>query len=386
MFFTGSGSHRRRTHHEKTIARVGVASLGAALPFLAAASATAAPESVWDAVAQCESSGDWAINTGNGFYGGLQFTASTWAAYGGQEYAPQAHMATKDQQIAIAEKVLAGQGPGAWPQCSVTAGLTAGDAPAQAAAEPTLPATPAARQENAPAKATVVRQRPLTPGTATAYRVAIGDTLSRIAETQHVKGGWQPLYQHNRHAIGPNPDLIYPGQQLTLPSPRTAEPPSSAVPAAAKPVTAPDSQQTGRPAPSTATGYLAPVSAPVTTGYRVAGSNWSSGYHTGVDFAVPTGTGVKAVTSGTVVSAGWAGAYGNQVIIRLTDGKYAQYAHLSSISVAPSQAVTSGQQIGLSGATGNTTGPHLHFEIRETPSYGSDISPQTYLAAHGIQI
>ncbi|MCG6500342.1 transglycosylase family protein, partial [Kitasatospora sp. A2-31] len=86
--------------------------------------ASAAPASVWDKVAQCEATGNWAINTGNGFYGGLQFTSSTWAAFGGTAYAPQAHQATKAQQIAIGEKVLAAQGPGAWPVCSVKAGLT----------------------------------------------------------------------------------------------------------------------------------------------------------------------------------------------------------------------------------------------------------------------
>lgn len=85
--------------------------------------ATAAPVSAWDRLAQCESTGNWHINTGNGFYGGVQFTASTWAAFGGHKYASNAHLATKGQQIEIAEKVLAVQGPGAWPHCSVVAGL-----------------------------------------------------------------------------------------------------------------------------------------------------------------------------------------------------------------------------------------------------------------------
>ena len=79
--------------------------------------------SVWDQLAQCEAGGNWAINTGNGFSGGLQFTPSTWAAYGGTEYAPQAHMATREQQIAVAEKVQAGQGWGAWPACTAGMGL-----------------------------------------------------------------------------------------------------------------------------------------------------------------------------------------------------------------------------------------------------------------------
>ncbi len=79
--------------------------------------------STWDALAQCESSGDWSINTGNGYYGGLQFHPQTWAAHGGHEYAPNAHQATRAQQIAIAERVLASQGWGAWPSCSAQLGL-----------------------------------------------------------------------------------------------------------------------------------------------------------------------------------------------------------------------------------------------------------------------
>ncbi|MFD8753787.1 transglycosylase family protein [Kitasatospora sp. NPDC059577] len=89
-----------------------------------ATSASAAPATVWDKVASCEATGNWAINSGNGFYGGLQFTSSTWAAFGGTSFAPRADLATKAQQISVGEKVLAAQGPGAWPICSVKAGLS----------------------------------------------------------------------------------------------------------------------------------------------------------------------------------------------------------------------------------------------------------------------
>ena len=126
--------------------------------------------------------------------------------------------------------------------------------------------------------------------------------------------------------------------------------------------------------------------ATVSTPYRMSGGMWSSGYHTGVDFAAATGTSLKAVGAGTDVSAGWGGAYGNQVVIKLDDGRYAQYAHLSSISVSQGQSVTAGQEIGLSGATGNVTGPHLHFEIRTTPDYGSDVDPLAYLRSHGVSV
>ncbi|MBC3840042.1 transglycosylase family protein [Streptacidiphilus sp. 4-A2] len=94
-----------------------------------ASTASAATPSTWDAVAQCESTGNWAANTGNGFYGGLQFTPSTWAAFGGTQYAASADQATEGQQIAVAENVLAAQGPGAWPVCGPQAGLTAGAPP-----------------------------------------------------------------------------------------------------------------------------------------------------------------------------------------------------------------------------------------------------------------
>lgn len=124
----------------------------------------------------------------------------------------------------------------------------------------------------------------------------------------------------------------------------------------------------------------------VSTGYQAGSSLWSSGSHTGVDFHAATGTSVHAVGAGTVVEAGWGGAYGNQVVIRMHDGTYTQYGHLSSIGVAVGQTVTPGQQIGLSGATGNVTGPHLHFEARTSPEYGSDIDPVAYLRAHGVNL
>ncbi|WP_367320365.1 M23 family metallopeptidase [Streptomyces sp. HUAS ZL42] len=124
----------------------------------------------------------------------------------------------------------------------------------------------------------------------------------------------------------------------------------------------------------------------VSTGYKTGGSVWSSGSHTGVDFHAAGGTPVHAVGTGTVVEAGWAGSYGNQIVIRMSDGTYTQYGHLSTIAVSVGQKVTPGQRIGLSGATGNVTGPHLHFEVRATPEYGSDINPVAYLRKHGVNV
>lgn len=111
--------------------------LSSGIGLVGATPAEAAEPSVWDRVAQCESGGNWKINTGNGFYGGVQFAADTWRAYGGKSYASQAHLANKAQQIAIARRVLAGQGPGAWPVCSRRAGLTKSNGKADRNASPT---------------------------------------------------------------------------------------------------------------------------------------------------------------------------------------------------------------------------------------------------------
>ena len=119
MLLSGKGKHRRASKATRVVALVGVAGVAVAAPLMTAGAASAATASEWDAVAQCESGGNWSINTGNGYYGGLQFSASTWAAYGGTAYAASADQASKSQQIAVAEKVLAGQGKGAWPSCGV---------------------------------------------------------------------------------------------------------------------------------------------------------------------------------------------------------------------------------------------------------------------------
>ena len=132
------------TRAAATLALSGAVFLGSVV---ASGTANAWDVAVWDAVAKCESSGNWSINTGNGYYGGLQFSPSTWKAFGGQEYATNAHLATKAQQIAVARRTLYKQGPGAWPVCSVRAGLTKDNGGADPNAQPvgttTTPTTPA---------------------------------------------------------------------------------------------------------------------------------------------------------------------------------------------------------------------------------------------------
>ncbi|MEU8132024.1 transglycosylase family protein [Streptodolium elevatio] len=242
-----------RTQRRMRTAVVAGAVVAAPLVGVATAgSASAASVSTWDKVAQCESGGNWSINTGNGYYGGLQFSASTWRAYGGSG---MAHQASKAEQIRIAEKVLAGQGPGAWPVCSKKAGLTKGggspdlsgtsntkpttktapktptkpstqQAPSKPSTKtptktPTKPSTPTkpATKPTTVAPQSVPVQAPAKPSAAPAageYLVQSGDTLSQIAAAHDVAGGWQALYTKNQTVVGANPDLIFPGQKLAL--------------------------------------------------------------------------------------------------------------------------------------------------------------------------
>jgi len=173
----------------------------------------------WDAIAQCESGGNWGINTGNGFSGGLQFTSGTWASNGGRQYAGSAHQATREQQIAVAERVLKSQGIKAWPTCGKRSGSTQ-----QYAGKST---SSSRSTGNSSSKATRSQTRKSAPATTQGlpggvqpdgrtYVVRSGDTLSTIAEQQSVKGGWASLYTLNKQVVGADPNLIFPGQKLAL--------------------------------------------------------------------------------------------------------------------------------------------------------------------------
>ncbi|MFF2469871.1 M23 family metallopeptidase [Streptomyces mirabilis] len=120
----------------------------------------------------------------------------------------------------------------------------------------------------------------------------------------------------------------------------------------------------------------------LTSRFGDAGSMWSSGYHTGLDFAAPTGTLIKAIHSGTITEAGWAGSYGYRTILTLDDGTELWFCHQSSISVSVGQKVATGDVIGRVGATGNVTGPHLHLEVH--PGGGSAIDPMAWLQSKGL--
>ncbi|MGW5678278.1 transglycosylase family protein [Streptomyces sp. NPDC003860] len=335
---SGNGRHRRPRQAPALVVAAGVTGSAIAIPLLGAGSASAADTAVWDRVAECESAGQWSANTGNGYFGGLQFSQETWEAFGGAQYAERADLASRSQQIAVAEKVLAAQGPLAWSSCGANAGLSGVEAPkvdpgalptptapavpspastqgvgngdaARAGADegkkaggkhrgpaatetPADPATPdpsgtsastgagkdageqrtaddtrASRSDTpgrgdsvqpgdpgkaagAPAKgqrgdgstgagtsngkggadtgnsgapAGVQKDKgeaaentdgaTASPGT---YTVRPGDNLWAIADAQDLPGGWPALYEANRDAVGADPDLILPGQNLDL--------------------------------------------------------------------------------------------------------------------------------------------------------------------------
>jgi hypothetical protein len=213
------------THDSARRARTAAALAGAVLLaplglLAATGNAHAADGGVWDRIAQCESGGNWHINTGNGYYGGLQFAAGTWRAYGGTAYAPTADRASRAQQIAVATRVQQAQGWGAWPVCSVRAGAS-GSAPGTGSThksvKPAKPveqktqAAPSQRPSKTPARETGHTDRSASRGD---YTVRAGDTLSGIAARHGTT--WQRLYGANKSVIGEDPDLIVPGQRLAL--------------------------------------------------------------------------------------------------------------------------------------------------------------------------
>ena len=225
-----------------TLAAVSIAGVALSASAANAAVPTATSSSVWDSLAQCESSGNWGINTGNGYSGGLQFSPSTWAAFGGTGSAANA---SREQQIAVAERVQAGQGWGAWPSCSATLGLSGAPAPQSVPAPAAAPAPKAAAPAKAVApkaaaakavapkaaapkaaapkaaapKAAAPSARHLAevPLSGESYTIQSGDTLSKIAEKLNITGGWQLLADANASTII-DPDVVFPGQVLQLPA------------------------------------------------------------------------------------------------------------------------------------------------------------------------
>jgi LysM repeat protein len=213
---TYRGKHRKTSAASRHIARVAVAGLAVGAPLAIAATPAQASGVNWDAIAQCESGGNWSINTGNGFSGGLQFKDSTWKAYGGTG---MAHNASRAEQIRVAENVLEGQGIGAWPVCGQKAGATGSyeSTNTQGSAETESRSTaPVQEAQSAPAPEKQVA--PALSGTAKSnpdgdYTVEAGDTLSGIANELDIEGGYQKLHELNSEYIS-NPDYIVVGQKI----------------------------------------------------------------------------------------------------------------------------------------------------------------------------
>jgi len=241
--------HPRPSLTASKVAGITLAGAIASAPLVLAAPAQAASDGTWDALAECESGGDWNTNTGNGYHGGVQFSGSTWDAYGGTEYAPRADLASREQQIAVAERTLAGQGWGAWPSCSKKIGASgSGDSGASAAgsesssaqetsegaSEETSESTSEETSESTSEQETSEPEAQSEPQLVEAaaqdpasfgplkfekegadYVVVPADTLAEIAQSQNVPGGWKEIFDRNTDMIA-DPDLIYPGQQLDL--------------------------------------------------------------------------------------------------------------------------------------------------------------------------
>ncbi|WP_298181091.1 transglycosylase family protein [Saccharomonospora sp.] len=219
------GKHRKPSNTSRHLARFAVAGIAVGAPLTIAATPAQADSVNWDAIAQCESGGDWSINTGNGYYGGLQFKLSTWQAYGGTG---MPHEASREQQIAVAERVLDGQGIGAWPVCgprgysstsyegtntegapSSSSSDNSGNSSGSSAesAQPTQESSPA--PTSAPSTATgVAKSNPDGD-----YVVEKGDTLSAIAKEKGIEGGYHTLMELNEGYIS-NPDYIVVGQKI----------------------------------------------------------------------------------------------------------------------------------------------------------------------------
>ncbi|MFJ9409205.1 transglycosylase family protein [Streptomyces sp. NPDC101393] len=237
---------KRSVEATLTVLLVLLGILGLAGQSAAAVGAQAAPTGTdWQRVAACESSGRWHINTGNGYHGGLQFDVRTWRAYGGHRYAARADLASKPQQIEIAERVVQARGLSAWPVCgrlgamgtgsgssATGSGDTGSGSDSVTQQTPSVNDAPAHRHEKATgttsgrstgesSRAAAHRSSGTSAhhgpsATARTYVVKSGDCLSVIADHAEVQGGTQGLYELNKHQLDEGPDRIYPGQHLVL--------------------------------------------------------------------------------------------------------------------------------------------------------------------------
>ena len=440
-------TRQRPTPYPRNTARAGAVGLGAfSLLVTSAGMAQAAPDEVWDRMAICESGGNWAINTGNGYYGGLQFSDATWRAAGGTKYASRADLATREQQIEIADawlgRVAAEQGTynawaTQWPDCSSEDDVNVRNVPAgppvvkpdpptveipvtppPAVDPPTveIPALAAGTTEHVVVGGDTLRsiaersgstiealvflnmladpdviwegQKLLIPPPAVPekiHTVVPLDTLSQIAVDNGTN--WPDLWADNRDVVE-NPHLIYPGEQIRIgglllpagPPVRIDEQAASRSERAVIPMTDPVA-----PATPSVSSTAAPFAHPVPARTHIGDGLGAGRSHNGQDFSAPQGTPVYAAHDGYVSQVRdpdlWNGGYGGAVYIEGASGTETRYAHLSATAVAQDTFVLAGERIGWVGSTGDSTGPHLHFEVRTN---GQLVEPLEWLAFFGI--
>lgn len=204
------GKHRKPSNTGRNMTRVAVAGAVLATPIAIAAPANAAD---WDTLAECESSGDWSANTGNGYHGGLQFDQTTWSAYGGDQYAANAYDANRDQQIEIAEKVLDAQGANAWPGCTAKTDWTSGSTDTSTDTEDDTTNSTAEYQQVEAQSTETSKASTDTAEPQGNYTVQLGDTLGEIGQKFGVD--YQSIFEQNSGVLD-SPNMIFPGQQLSV--------------------------------------------------------------------------------------------------------------------------------------------------------------------------
>lgn len=203
-----TGKHRKPSNTARNAARLAVAGAVIATPIAISAPANASSAN-WDSLAKCESSGNWNANTGNGFSGGLQFTPSTWKAYGGGQYASNAKDASREEQISVAEKVLQDQGTKAWPECSSKQSWSSSGGSSQSSEDTSAKSSKASSSQ----KTSVPKAASAVQSHGSDYTVQAGDTLGKIA--QQFGANAQDVFQRNAGVLK-DPNMIFPGQQLDV--------------------------------------------------------------------------------------------------------------------------------------------------------------------------
>lgn len=428
-----------------------VVGAGAAVPVLGSllnpGDAQAVPSDRWDQLAQCESSGNWAINTGNGYFGGLQFSQATWEAAGGTQYASRADLATPEQQKLIAEgwfaRVVAEQGverawASQWPACSLKMGLRGVGPGGLEVSNVPDPAPPVGNSGPGPA--------PAVPDPATGevvhHIVAPGEWLSRLAQhygecgpDADIRTCWHAAYERNKAVIGPDPDHITPGTDLVFETGSTV-----AVSEGTQPMASTHTVQRGDTLFKIAQRYGLPVRDLYNANRDVIGNGcdpsgrclilpgqelrlqgaqapageptpapvshaapftppldnmhvtqaFKGEAHRGIDLRADVGTPGYAVMACDVVESEAAQGFGLWTICRAeVDGMVVDfvYGHMNKLIAAKGDHFEAGEQIITTGNNGITTGPHLHFEVWVGGRYaGHPVDPVGWLRAHGVSV